>query len=149
LGAMGQWGSAIGERLLAQGHRLTMWNRTADRARHWLRAAPPRQRPLPGWWHRAIWRRKGDLDRAIAEYNQAIRLNPEYAPAYLARGTAWEIKHGLQEALADFKMYSQLAPSDPKGSRGSGARTEEIERTMTGDLAHRCRLSAPGSDHIR
>jgi len=74
----------------------------------------------------------GDLDRAIAEYNEAIRLNPEYAPAYLARGIAWEIKHGLQEALADFKMYSQLAPSDPMGSRGSGARTEEIERTMTG-----------------
>jgi len=75
---------------------------------------------------------KGDLDRAIAEYYEAIGLNPESAPAYLARGVASEIKHGLQEALADFKMYCELAPSDPKGSGGSGARTVEIERTMTG-----------------
>ena len=66
---------------------------------------------------------KGDTDRAIAEYDEAIRLNPEYAPAYLARGIAWEIKHGLQEALADFKMYSRLAPSDAKGS-------EALERVL-------------------
>ena len=69
------------------------------------------------------WYRKGNLDRAMADFDEAIRLNPEYAPAYLARGIAWEIKHGLQEALADFKMYSQLAPSDPKGS-------EALERVM-------------------
>jgi tetratricopeptide (TPR) repeat protein len=62
------------------------------------------------------WYRKGDLERAMADFDEAIRLNPEYAPAYLARGIAREIKHGLQEALADFKIYSQLAPSDPKGS---------------------------------
>ena len=29
---LGAMGSAIAERLLAQGHRLTVWNRTADRA---------------------------------------------------------------------------------------------------------------------
>jgi hypothetical protein len=28
---------------------------------------------------------------------------------------AWEKKRNLREALADFKMHSQLAPSDPDG----------------------------------
>jgi tetratricopeptide (TPR) repeat protein len=118
-------GSVIAERLLAQAIAWQCGTAPQTAPRHFLRAAPPRRRPLPGWRHPAIWRRRGDLD-AIAEYNEAIRLNPEYAPAYLARGIAWEIKHGLQEALADFKMYSQLAPSDPRGSRGSGARTGEM-----------------------
>ena len=29
---LGAMGTAIAERLLAQGHRLTVWNRTTDRA---------------------------------------------------------------------------------------------------------------------
>ena len=58
---------------------------------------------------------KFHLDRAIADYDEAIRLNPKEAKAYYNRGMAWEKKHSLQAALADFKMHSQLAPSDPDG----------------------------------
>ena len=58
---------------------------------------------------------KGDFDRAIADFGQAIRLDPKDAQAYYNRGIAWEKKRSLQEALADFKMHSQLAPSDPDG----------------------------------
>ena len=61
------------------------------------------------------WRAKGDLDRAIADYNEAILLNPKYAKSYYNRGVAWEKKRGLQEALSDFEAYSQLVPSDPDG----------------------------------
>ena len=57
----------------------------------------------------------GDLDRAIADYNQAIRLDPKDTKAYYNRGIAWEKKRSLQAALADFKMHSQLAPSDLDG----------------------------------
>jgi tetratricopeptide (TPR) repeat protein len=58
---------------------------------------------------------KGDLDQAIADYNQAIRLDPKDTKAYYNRGMAWEKKRSLQAALADFKMHSQLAPSDLDG----------------------------------
>jgi hypothetical protein len=46
---------------------------------------------------------------------------------------AWEKKRSLREALADFKMHSQLAPSDPDGLE---ARIERIERKMTGRRRH-------------
>jgi len=46
---------------------------------------------------------------------------------------AWEKKRSLREALADFKMHSQLAPSDPDGLE---ALIERIERKMTGRRRH-------------
>ena len=58
---------------------------------------------------------KGDFDRAIKDFVQAFRLDPKDAQAYYDRGMAWEKKRSLREALADFKMHSQLAPSDPDG----------------------------------
>jgi tetratricopeptide (TPR) repeat protein len=60
-------------------------------------------------------RNKGDLDRAFADYDQAIRLDPKFAFTYYNRGLAWESKRDLQKALTDFKQYSTLAPSDPNG----------------------------------
>lgn len=57
------------------------------------------------------WVPQGRLDRAIADYDEAIQLDPKDAQAYYDRGMAWEKKRRLREALADFKMHSQLAPS--------------------------------------
>src|SRR5262245_10529468 len=34
------------------------------------------------------WRAKGNLDRAIADYTEAIRIDPTFAGAYYARGNA-------------------------------------------------------------
>jgi tetratricopeptide (TPR) repeat protein len=55
--------------------------------------------------------RRCDFDRAIADYDEAIQLDPKDAQAYYDRGMAWEKKRRLREALADFKMHSQLTPS--------------------------------------
>ena len=59
----------------------------------------------------------GDLDHAMADFNEAIRLDPKEPRAYFDRGLVWERKHRLQEALTDFQMHSQLAPSDPDGPK--------------------------------
>jgi tetratricopeptide (TPR) repeat protein len=60
---------------------------------------------------------KGNLDRAIADYSEAIRLDPKNAKAYYYRGVARATKRSLQQALADFATYSQLVPSDPDGPK--------------------------------
>ena len=63
----------------------------------------------------SAWANKGEFDRAIADYDQAIQLDPKNTKAYYFRGMVWEKKRSLQAALADFKMHAQLAPSDRDG----------------------------------
>jgi tetratricopeptide (TPR) repeat protein len=48
--------------------------------------------------------RKGDHDRAIADFSQAIAFNPKYALAYQDRGFSHEHKGDWDQALADFNQ---------------------------------------------
>src|SRR5262249_2395559 len=54
------------------------------------------------------YRRKGDFDRAIADYDQAIRLNPKYALAYNNRGTAYRYKGDYDRAIVDYDQATEL-----------------------------------------
>jgi tetratricopeptide (TPR) repeat protein len=49
------------------------------------------------------YRDKGDLDRAIAEFNEAIRPDPKSAYAYRNRGGAYVVKGDLDPAIADIR----------------------------------------------
>ena len=51
---------------------------------------------------------KGQLDRAIADYTQAIRLDPEYAEAYHNRGQAYAARGDAPQAEADQAKYREL-----------------------------------------
>jgi tetratricopeptide (TPR) repeat protein len=57
------------------------------------------------------YRNKGDLDRAIADDSEAIRLNPKFVLAYNDRGRAYLAKGDLDRAIAD---YSEAIRLDPK-----------------------------------
>jgi tetratricopeptide (TPR) repeat protein len=46
-------------------------------------------------------RLKGDYDAALADYNEAIRLNPVSASAYNNRGIIFRIRHDYDHAIAD------------------------------------------------
>ena len=48
------------------------------------------------------WKGKGQLDRAIADYSEAIRINPKYAVAYNNRGFSYDNKGDYERAIADF-----------------------------------------------
>jgi hypothetical protein len=45
------------------------------------------------------WINKGELDRAIADFTQAIRLNPKDALAYSNRGLTWADKGDFDRAI--------------------------------------------------
>jgi tetratricopeptide (TPR) repeat protein len=54
--------------------------------------------------------KKRDYDKALSEYNQAIRMNPESVEAYFWRGRAF-IKTGrYNEATVDFMKATELNP---------------------------------------
>jgi tetratricopeptide (TPR) repeat protein len=57
---------------------------------------------------------KGDHDRAMADYNQAISLDPKDASHYFNRGNAYQDKDDDQHAIAD---YTKAIALDPKLAR--------------------------------
>ncbi len=51
-----------------------------------------------------------DLKSAIAAFDEAIRIDPKYAPAYENRGVARMLQHNLDDALVDFNKAIELDP---------------------------------------
>ncbi len=54
---------------------------------------------------------KGNNDRAISDYDEALRLDPKYAHALANRGTAWRNKGDHARALADLDEAIRLQPN--------------------------------------
>jgi len=59
------------------------------------------------------YRKIGQYDRAIADYSEAIRLDPNYAKAFNNRGDAYRDKGEYDRATADYNQAIGLNPKDP------------------------------------
>ncbi|MBF0556160.1 MAG: tetratricopeptide repeat protein [Nitrospirae bacterium] len=58
------------------------------------------------------WKKKGDYNRAIADYTKAIEINPRDAIAYNNRGIVWGEKGNYDMAIDDFIKAIEIAPQN-------------------------------------
>ena len=72
------------------------------------------QLPLAAtFFNRAIaHQRKGDFDRAIVDFTEAIRIEPDHE-AFCARAIAYQEKGDLDHAIADYTETLRLKPDEP------------------------------------
>ena len=58
----------------------------------------------------SVYDKMGDHDRAIADYDEAIRLKPDLANAFNNRGATYEAKGDHDRAIADYAQAVHLKP---------------------------------------
>ena len=67
--------------------------------------------PAAAFYNRGIaWADKGEFDRAITDYNEAIRIDPKYASAYHNRANAWKEMGEYDRGIADLDEAIRLSP---------------------------------------
>jgi tetratricopeptide (TPR) repeat protein len=66
------------------------------------------------------WQAKGNLDRALADYSEAIRANPKDALAYNNRGLLWREKGDADRAIADLTEAIRIDPLPHSDLLGNG-----------------------------
>jgi tetratricopeptide (TPR) repeat protein len=64
-------------------------------------------------WRTAYFSRKGDIDRAIADADARLRLNPVDAIAFRDRASLWLVKRDYDRAARDADEAVRLNPKDP------------------------------------
>jgi tetratricopeptide (TPR) repeat protein len=68
----------------------------------------------PAFYNRGTaYTQKSDLDAAVKDFNEALRLDPNFAAAYTARGTAYWLRGKPDLAFADWSEAIRLAPNYP------------------------------------
>lgn len=74
------------------------------------------------------YERKDMIDRAIADYDGVLRLDPALADIHNARGELWRRKGDLPKAVADFAAAIKLNPDHVVARANHRALAQEAER---------------------
>lgn len=74
------------------------------------------------------YERKDMIDRAIADYDGVLRLDPALADVHNARGELWRRKGDLPKAVADFAAAIKLNPDHVVARANHRALAQEAER---------------------
>jgi tetratricopeptide (TPR) repeat protein len=59
------------------------------------------------------WKRLGDKDKAISDFDEAIRMNPNEALAWRVRGATYASKADYAHTLADYTESIRIDPENP------------------------------------
>jgi tetratricopeptide (TPR) repeat protein len=79
--------------------QMSMW---ADS----MKKAPNKSRSYKGLGFE--YEKKGEYDKALAEYDRAIELNPWYDEVYYNRGNIYAMRHDLDRAINEFSRAIEL-----------------------------------------
>jgi tetratricopeptide (TPR) repeat protein len=79
------------------------------------RSISPQDRAIAHNNRALAWRNRGDVERAIAEYGEAIKADPQYAQAYSNRGVALVDSRQSERGMSDCEKAVELAPRAPYG----------------------------------
>ncbi len=91
----------------------------------WAREAP--SDPRPYLWRVEVDRRKEGTDEVLAaDYREALRRDPNLAPARLGLAKSLRQLHRNAEAQIEFERYLTLRPDDPAGHLGAGQNAREL-----------------------
>jgi tetratricopeptide (TPR) repeat protein len=74
------------------------------------------------------YERKNMIDRAITDYDGALRLDPALADVHNARGELWRKKGDLPKAVIDFAAAIRLNPDHAVARANHRALAQEAER---------------------
>ena len=94
---------------------------------------------------------KSDYDRAIQDYNGAIRLDPTFDRAWNDRGAAYFVKGDYDRAIQDLNEAIRLNPMHPSAEFGlarAGQATERV-RVETRRRIERRRKSGEPTSRVR
>ena len=64
----------------------------------------------------------GDYDRALSNFNQAVRIEPDYAPALTGRGLTFERLGDLERAKSEFRTALAISENSGRGDISKSAR---------------------------
>ena len=100
------------------------------------------------------WAAKKKYDKAIDDYNEAIRLEPQDARSYYGRGYAWAAKKEFEKAVTDFDdaiRHDALFSAAYVGRAHAGpARRTTIRRSRTSTMPSgsipASRVTTPAAD---
>jgi tetratricopeptide (TPR) repeat protein len=101
--------------------------------------------PGPAFYiHRGdTYRDAKDYDKAISDYNEAIRLNPNDASAYYNRALAYYYKNDYDKAISDYSEAIRLNPNSAQayGDRGAAYRHKNDYDKAISDYNEAIRLN--------
>jgi len=88
--------------------QIGYWKDSETLLRHSMATAGSSEAPLT--FLGTALRQKGQIDEAIRQYQAAIRLNPDFAPAYNELGTTLGQKGQIDEAIIQFQEAIRIEP---------------------------------------